>query len=110
MAQLQNQKQIRIGERFDSFNEFSEVLDRYELDNFVNFSIVKSHLDRAHAHLKYKFVRFNCVFFGEYEKKGHDRKTSTHKCGCQSYIYMTQKEEGNRLFLVITGFYGEQQS
>lgn len=84
-------KQIRIGERFNSFAEFQATLNNYDKSHFVNYSVSKSALDQGNVNLKYVFVKYCCKMFGEYEKTSTVRKTSTYKQGCKSYIHLTQK-------------------
>lgn len=98
-------KQIRIGERFNSFAEFQATLTNYEKSHFVNYSVSKLAVDRENVNLKYVFVKYCCKMFGEYEKTSTVRKTSTYKQGCKSYIYLTQQVEEGHHFLAIRAFY-----
>lgn len=93
-------KTIRRGERFQSFAELKVTLDQYENENFVNYSIAKSSLDKDNPDIKYIFVRFNCKLFGEHVKTTQMRATSSYKQGCQSYFYVSQKQEGKYYGLI----------
>lgn len=98
-------KQIRVGERFNSFAEFQTVLNDYEKSNFANYSVSKSALDQDRENLKYSFVKYCCKLFGDYVSTSTTRKTSSYKQGCASYIYVLQKEEENHHFLIITAMH-----
>lgn len=85
------EKQIKIGERFGSYSEFSAALVRYEKENFVNFVHAAGRKDKDNADLGFKFLRLKCKLSGEHKKTGHSRQTSTYKQGCMSYIYVVNK-------------------
>lgn len=89
------EKQIRIGERFGSYVEFSTALARYEKEQFVNFIHAAGRADKQNADLGFKFLRLKCKLSGQHTKTGHTRQTSTYKHGCMSYIYVVNKVRNN---------------
>lgn len=92
---------IRIGERFESFDALKEALDDYEKEQFANYPIAKSELDRENPQLKYKSVRFKCKLHGEHVKTTNQRQTKTYKQNCESFVYATQIERDGGVMLEI---------
>lgn len=94
-------KKIRVGERFDSFKQFEETLQKYEGEEFANYVKAKCDKHQGDQNLVYKNLRLKCKFFGQHTKTSNKRKTKTFKEGCGAFIYVIQKERNGVNMLEI---------
>lgn len=87
---------MKVGDRFISFVELQDAVDKYSSESFVQFCIHTSsklenrpdfhntHLSLAPKELVYYFVKYVCVKSGKYISKAKLRQTKTLKQGCEA--------------------------
>lgn len=101
-------ERIKIGGTFTSYeDDFEPAFAAFEKENFVNYTKVKSEKNVGNPHLKYKYIQLKCKFYGQHQKVGNARETSTYKQGCPHFVSLHQKIRNEVAVLEITNISNE---
>lgn len=105
-AIMAEQVNFTIGTEFQSYNEFRDLLAKYESQEFCNFVVASSTplkvgeniTNRDVENFKYKYILYTCIMFGASRNKNPrnaKRQSKTFSSNCESQFSIGLKINNN---------------